>query len=123
VDSKEVAFVAAGRKALLAATRAARPCLLEPIVAMEISAPAQHLGDITGDLASRRGHVSGREAGADGTTRVLAQAPLSEVANYQSRLNSLTGGQGSYTLALSAYEPVPPTLQAQLAAQFKPAED
>jgi elongation factor G len=119
VDSKEIAFVTAGRKALVAAVQAARPCLLEPIVDVEIAAPEQDMGDITGDLASRRAQVSGTKAGAAGTLTVLAQAPLSELASYQSRLNSLTGGQGRYTVAFSHYEPVPPGVQTQLAAEFK----
>lgn len=123
VDSKEIAFVTAGRKALVAAVQAAQPCVLEPIVDMEISAPAEDLGDITGDLASRRAQVSGTQSGADGVLTVLAQAPLAELSTYQSRLNALTGGQGSFTLAFSHYEPVPPNLQAQLAAQYRPKEE
>jgi elongation factor G len=123
VDSKEIAFVTAGRKALIAAVQAARPCVLEPIVDMEISAPAQVLGDITGDLAARRAQVSGTQSGADGALTVLAQAPLAEVSSYQLRLNAITGGQGNFTMAFSHYEPVPPNLQAQLAAQYRPKED
>jgi len=123
VDSKEIAFITAGKKALQAAVQAARPSVLEPIVNIEISAPEQNIGDITGDLASRRGQVSGTQAGAAGTLTVLAQAPLSELASYQSRLNSLTGGQGRYTVAFSHYEAVPPAVQAQLAAQFKLKDD
>ena len=119
VDSKEIAFVTAGKKALIAAVQAARPCLLEPIVDVEISAPEQHMGDITGDLASRRGQVSGTQSAMAGALTVLAQAPLSELASYQSRLNSLTGGQGRYTIAFSHYEPVPPNVQQQLASQYK----
>lgn len=119
VDSKEIAFVTAGRKALVAAVQAARPCVLEPIVDVEIAAPEQHMGDITGDLAARRGQVSGTQSATAGALTVLAQAPLSELASYQSRLNSLTGGQGRYTLAFSHYEPVPPAVQAELASQYK----
>jgi elongation factor G len=118
VDSKEVAFIQAGKKALQAAVQAARPSVLEPIVNVEIAAPEQHIGDITGDLASRRGQVSGT-ASATGGLAVLAQAPLSELSSYQSRLNSLTGGQGRYTLAFSHYEAVPPPVQAQLASQYR----
>jgi elongation factor G len=119
VDSKEIAFVQAGKKALIEAVQSARPCLLEPIVNVEIAAPEHNMGDITGDLASRRGQVNGTESGLAGALTVLAQAPLAELASYQSRLNSLTGGQGRYTVAFSHYEPVPPTLQAQLASQYK----
>ncbi|HZY15003.1 MAG TPA: elongation factor G [Ramlibacter sp.] len=123
VDSKEIAFVTAGRKALVAAVQAARPCLLEPMVDVEITAPEQHMGDITGDLAARRGQVSGTQSSNTGALTVLAQAPLAELSSYQLRLNSLTGGEGRYTIAFSHYEPVPPTLQSQLVAQFKPKEE
>jgi elongation factor G len=119
VDSKEIAFVTAGKKALMAAVQAARPCVLEPIVTVEIAAPEHNMGDITGDLASRRGQVSGTRAGHNGALTVVAQAPLSELASYQSRLNSLTGGQGRYTLAFSHYETVPPQVQQQLMSQHK----
>jgi elongation factor G len=123
VDSKEIAFVQAGKKALIAAVQAARPCLLEPIVHVEIAAPEHNMGDITGDLASRRGQVSGTQSATAGALTVLAQAPLSELASYQSRLNSLTGGQGRYTIAFSHYEPVPATVQAHLASQYKVKDD
>jgi elongation factor G len=123
VDSKEIAFVTAAKKALVAAVQAARPCLLEPIVNVEIAAPEDNMGDITGDLASRRGQVSGTRADTEGALTVLAQAPLSELASYQTRLNSLTGGQGRYTIAFSHYEAVPPNVQTQLASQYKVKED
>ncbi|MEJ6021421.1 elongation factor G [Ramlibacter sp. PS4R-6] len=119
VDSKEIAFVTAAKKALQSAVQSARPCLLEPIVDVEISAPEQFMGDITGDLSSRRGQVNGTQSTSAGSLTVIAQAPLSELASYQSRLNSLTGGQGGYTLAFSHYEPVPPNVQHQLASQYK----
>jgi elongation factor G len=116
VDSKEVAFVAAGKKAFQAAIRAARPLLLEPIVQVEISAPEAAMGDITGDLASRRGHISGSANGSSGQMVVKASVPMSELSGYQNRLNALTAGQGRYTLALSHYEAVPPQVQQQLMA-------
>ncbi|WP_048440420.1 elongation factor G [Caenimonas sp. SL110] len=122
VDSKEIAFIQAGKRALIAAVQAARPSVLEPIVNVEIAAPQDNIGDITGDLASRRGQVSGTATVATGLA-VLAQAPLSELASYQSRLNALTGGQGRYTLAFSHYEAVPPGVQAQLASQYRIKEE
>jgi elongation factor G len=118
VDSKEIAFMTAGKKALQAAVQAARPSVLEPIVNIEISAPEQNIGDITGDLASRRGQVSGTTS-SSGALAVVAQAPLSELSSYQSRLNALTGGQGRYTIEFSHYEPVPPQVQQQLVSQHK----
>jgi elongation factor G len=119
VDSKEIAFVTAGKKAFMAAIREARPIVLEPIVNVEINAPSNALGDITGDLASRRGMVSGTANGAPGTMTVRGQAPMSELLGYQSRLNALTSGQGRYTIDFSHYEAVPPNTQQQLVGQFK----
>jgi len=123
VDSKEIAFVTAGRKAFMAAIREARPIMLEPIVHIEITAPEPALGDITGDLASRRGMVSGTANGAPGTMTVRGQAPMSELLGYQSRLNALTSGQGRYTINFSHYEAVPPNTQQQLVSEFKVRDD
>ena len=123
VDSKEIAFITAGRKALIAAVQAAAPNVLEPIVTMEIAAPEAHIGDITGDLASRRGHVNRTQAGGNGALTVVGQAPLSELASYQSRLNALTGGQGSFRLEFSHYESVPPTVQRELVSQYRVRDD
>jgi elongation factor G len=119
VDSKEIAFVTAARKAMLAAVREARPVVLEPVVDLEIHAPDGTLGDITGDLAARRGLVSGTDRGAPGQVLVRGQAPMSELVGYQSRLHALTAGQGRYTLALSHHAPVPPALQQQLVAAHR----
>jgi elongation factor G len=119
VDSKEIAFVTAGRKAFLAAVREARPIVLEPIVNVEIIAPDVSMGDITGDLSAKRGQVSGSANGSNSTMVIQAMAPLSELSGYQSRLNAMTSGQGRYTIELSHYEPVPPAVQQQLMGQFK----
>jgi elongation factor G len=119
VDSKEIAFITAGRKALIAAVQAATPNVLEPIVNMEIAAPEQNIGDITGDLAARRGQVNGTQSATSGALTVVGQAPLSELSSYQSRLNALTGGQGSFRLEFSHYESVPPTVQRQLMSQYR----
>jgi len=114
VDSKEIAFVTAGRKAFMDAIRKARPIVLEPIVQIEVSAPDQSMGDITGDLSGKRGLVTGTANLASGNVLIRGQAPMSELSNYQSRLNAMTAGQGRYTIALSHYDPVPPAVQAQL---------
>jgi elongation factor G len=97
--------------------------VLEPIVTMEIAAPGANIGDITGDLAARRGQVNGTQSGGNGALTVVGQAPLSELASYQSRLNALTGGQGRYTLEFSHYEPVPPALQRELQSHYRVRED
>lgn len=123
VDSKEIAFVTAGRKAFLAAVQEARPIVLEPIVHVEIGAPGGTLGDITGDLAGRRGMVSATSSAADGSALVRGQAPLSELLDYQNRLNAMTAGQGRYTVAMSHYEAVPPNVQQQLVNTFKPHDE
>jgi elongation factor G len=119
VDSKDIAFATAGRKAFLAAIREARPSVLEPIVNIEISAPDHAVGDITGDLSSKRGLVTGTANGAPGMMLVRGTAPLSELSGYQSRLNALTAGQGRYSIEFARYEAVPPSVQQQLAAQFQ----
>ncbi len=121
VDSKEVAFVSAGRKAFLDAVQKAAPAVLEPIVHVEINAPGTVMGDITADLATRRARIDGNEARARGRIVVSAYVPLAEVTDYQNRLKALTGGEGSFTLQLSHYDPVPPRKQQELASAWKPA--
>lgn len=123
VDSKEVAFIAAGRKALMAAVREARPLVLEPIVHVDITAPEFAMGDITGDLAARRAQINGTRSLMAGAITVQAQAPMSELSSYQTRLNSMTSGQGRYTLQLSHYEAVPPNTQSQLLAAHHVQEE
>lgn len=123
VDSKEIAFVTAGRRAFLGALREARPIVLEPIVHIEITVPDAAMGDITGDLSSRRGLVNGTANGAPGTMIVRGLAPMSELSGYQMRLNALTSGQGRYTVELSHYEAVPPGVQSALMAQHKTQDD
>ena len=123
VDSKDIAFATAGRKAFLAAIRDARPLVLEPIVHIEISASDTAMGDITGDLSAKRGLVTGTRNGAAGQVVVRGQVPMSELSGYQSRLNALTSGQGRYSIELSHYEAVPPAVQQQLMGQFRGHDD
>jgi len=114
VDSKEVAFKIAGRYAFRDAVMKARPVILEPYVNLAITVPDTYLGTITGDLNSRRGRIMGMEAGAGGTQTIKVQVPLAEVAQYNTQLRSITGGQGSYTMELSHYESVPAHVQQQI---------
>jgi elongation factor G len=118
VDSKEVAFVSAGRKAFLDAIAKARPIVLEPVVGLEVNCPAANMGDVTGDLSSRRGQVTGTKTLQAGNLAVTGLAPLAELDGYAARLKSMTGGQGAWSMSLSHYEQAPPPLQAQLAAEF-----
>ncbi len=123
VDGKEVAFVTAGRKAVIEAVRGARPIVLEPIVSVEIVAPEASIGDLTGDLSSRRGHITGTDGRGHGMSAITGEVPLAEISDYQSRLKSLTGGQGSYTIEFARYAAVPPNVQQQMAGKFQLRED
>lgn len=119
VDGKEVAFVTAGRKAVIEAIRAARPIVLEPIVSIEIVGPENAVGDLTGDLSARRGHITGTDGRGHGMLAISGEVPLAELNDYQSRLKSLTGGQGSYSIEFARYSAVPPNVQQQLASKFQ----
>jgi len=125
VDSKEVAFVSAGKKAFLDAVKNAGPTVLEPIVLVNISVPADSMGDITGDLATKRGRINGNDSLPGNRASVSAYVPLAEIPDYQTRLKALTGGEGTYTMNVSHYDPVPPRTLQELIAAWKPqaAED
>ena len=123
VDSKEVAFIAAGRKAFQDAVSRARPQVLEPIVDLEVQAPEQHMGDISGGLAAKRGRISGTDAARGGEIVVRAQVPLSELDGYAAELKSATAGRGRYAIDFSHYEPVPPQVQARLAEGWRPRQE
>ncbi len=116
VDSKEVAFRTAGKFAFIDAIQKAKPAILEPIVNLEITVPAHYMGDIASDLSGRRGRIQGQDMLPGNIACIKAQAPLSEVMQYNSQLRSVTGGQGSYTMELSHYEPVPGNVQQQIVA-------
>jgi elongation factor G len=116
VDSKEIAFVTAGRHAFEDAVAQAGAVILEPIVRAEISVPSHAVGDITADLATRRGRVTGQSSLPGGQLTVSALVPLAELTDYAVRLKSLTAGEGTYTLDLSHYETVPPRRQQELSA-------
>jgi elongation factor G len=117
VDSKEVAFISAGKRAFMDAIGKARPIILEPIVNIEVNAPEANMGDIAGDISAKRGQISGTDSMQAGTLSIKGQVPLSELSNYQARLKSVTAGQGSFSVELSHYEPVPPNVQKDLAVQ------
>lgn len=119
VDSKEIAFLIAGRKAFQDAAAKAGAVLLEPIVTVEVTAPTDRVGNITGDLAARRARINGSDmAGAD-TMRITAEVPLAEIEGYASRLNTLTGGAGTWTMAFNRYDTVPPPVQKTLTEQYR----
>lgn len=118
VDSSELAFKLAGALAYKEAMAQARPTLLEPVMNVEISAPNEYVGDLMGDLSSRRGHVQGMDS-ADDDTVIKAQVPMAELLTYGAQLRSITQGRGSFHLEFSHYAEVPHSLQDKVIAQAK----
>ncbi len=123
VDSKDIAFATAGRKAFIDAVDKARPVILEPIVKISITAPDSCMGDLAGDLSGRRGRISGSESKHGGHITIDGEVPLAELSGYDARLKALTGGEGTYSIELSHYEAVPATIQKQLADAYQRSED
>jgi elongation factor G len=123
VDSKDIAFMSAGRKAFLDALAKARPIVLEPIVNVAITAPEERMGDIAGELSGHRAHIRGSDTPRPGLVQINAQAPLSEMEHFPARLKSLTAGHGSYSLEFSHYEQAPAQLQQKLVAAHRPAAE
>jgi len=118
VDSKEIAFIIAGRKGFSLAIEAAKPVLLEPIVDVEIEIPSQYMGDISSDLNSRRARIQGMESVGE-TQIIRAQAPLAEMQTYSTQLRSITAGEGSFTMDFSHYDVVPGNVAQQVIAKAK----
>ncbi len=119
VDSKEIAFVSAGRKAVIDAFSKAAPIMLEPIVNIDIDAPEAYVGDMTAEIASKRGQITGTQQRSADIISTTGQVPLAELADFQNRLRSITGGQGSYSVEFSHYAQVPAQMQQQLMSQHK----
>jgi len=122
VDSSEMAFKIAGSLAFRQGMELAKPTLLEPIMHVDITAPAEYIGDIMGDLNSRRGRVEGVDAEGDSQT-VRARVPMSEMLTYGSTLRSITQGRGSFHMEMSHYEEVPRNLQEKIIAESKKAKE
>ncbi|ELP6986499.1 elongation factor G [Vibrio vulnificus] len=114
VDSKEIAFVIAGKKAFLDAVKKADPIVLEPIVQLELTIPTNNVGDVTGDLSGNRGLIEGTEPQANNLTLIKGKSPLNELQDYARKLRALTGGEGSFNMSLSHYEPAPPAVQKRV---------
>ena len=123
VDSKEIAFVFAGRNAFLDAIKNAGPQILEPIVSVDVTVPDSDMGDITGNLAGRRARISGTESLRGGLVTIRADIPLSSLSDYHTELKSLTQGQGTYAMEFSHYDPVPSSVQQDLIKAHRPKED
>lgn len=123
VDSKEIAFITAGRKAFLDAISKAAGQILEPVVHIEIRVPDRHVGDVTGSLAGKRARIHGTDTQDGDELLIKAQVPLAEIADYQTELRSLTAGKGRYAIEFSHYEAVPPSVQRRLIDAYKPRLD
>ena len=120
VDSKEIAFVSAGKWAFIDAVQKARPVLMEPYALLEITAPSKYLGDLAGHISTKRGRVQSSDVLSGDQCMVKAIAPLSELQNYANELKSMTGGAGNFTMDYSHDERTPPQVQQQVIAAFKP---
>ena len=123
VDSKEVAFVAAGKRAFADAISKARPIVLEPVVKIEVTTPSTSVGDITGHLSGIRGRIAGSDTVPGNRVKISARVPLAELGDYQTTLKSLTGGEGMFTMEFDRYETVPQPVQKELAKNFRPDAD
>jgi elongation factor G len=119
VDSSEQAFKTASATALRKAFEKARPVLLEPIVSVEVTIPAAKFGDISADMSTRRGHITGMDTLPGGSQVIQAIVPLAEMLSYATQLKSMTGGQGSFSMELRGYEPVPPNIQQQIVEKYQ----
>ena len=114
VDSKEIAFIAAGKKAFLDAIGKAKPVILEPYVEISVTVPSWCMGDITGHLATDRGMVIGSESIENNKVCIQARVPLANMSDYSNQLKSMTAGEGEFSMEMSHYEPVPAQIQKEL---------
>ncbi len=113
----------AGKRAFIDAVRAARPIVMEPIVDITVTVPDYCLGDVAGDLSSMRGSIKGTNGLSGGRAEISGQAPLKEVQGYHSRLKSLSGGEGTFSMAFSHYAQMPAPDQAALVSTFRHEDD
>ena len=123
VDSSETAFRTAARMVFKQVFEKARPCLLEPIVKMEITVPESKVGDVYSDMSGRGGRLQGSDTAGGNLQTVKAEVPLREVTTYARTLSSMTGGQGSYTMEFNHYDVMPANVQQEIMAKAKMQED
>ena len=120
VDSKDIAFQIAGRRAFEKAFLQCAPTLLEPIVRIEVNVTQDHIGDIIGDLNARRGRILASDSQGEAAT-IQALVPLAEIQSYQAQLKSMTSGEGTFTIAFDHYDVVPPEIQKKIIARHEAA--
>jgi elongation factor G len=118
VDSSEMAFKIAGSLAIKAAAQKAKPVLLEPIMTVEVVVPEEYMGDVIGDLNSRRGRIEGMEL--RGTSQIIkAMVPLAQMFGYATELRSRTQGRGSFTMHFGKYEEVPAAIAEEIISRVQ----
>ena len=122
VDSKPVAFEIAGREAFKLAVQDASPVMFEPIMNVRVVVPEANMGDVMGDLNTRRGRVQGTES-ERGNTVVVAHVPLAEMLRYTTNIRSITGGRGYFTMEFDRYETVPQHLAAEIIEAHKKEQE
>ena len=118
VDSNEISFMLAGRNAFSTAFKEAGPKILEPVYDVEVSVPADYLGDVMSDLQGRRAIIMGMNS-EKGYEKLLAKVPLKEMSSYSTSLSSITGGRASFTMKFSSYELVPSDVQDKLLKAYE----
>lgn len=123
VDSKEIAFKTAARVAFKNGVLSAKPVILEPIVNLEVTVPSKYTGTILGDLNTRRGRIENQDSLPGDLQVIYAKVPLAEVTRYKATLDSVTQGQGSYTMEFSHYDQVPGNIQQQIIAKAAKVAD
>jgi elongation factor G len=116
VDSSEMAFKIAGSMAFQDAAKKARPVLLEPVMRVEVVVPKEYMGDVMGNLSSRRGQIQSQED-RGGTQIIAARVPLSEMFGYSTNLRSMSQGRGTYTMQFAAYDEVPKSVAEEIIAK------
>ncbi len=119
VDSSEMAFKIAASLAIQKGVIAAQPCLLEPIMEIEVTVPEEYMGDINGDMNSRRGRILGMEPVGGGRQCIRAIVPEAEILRYSTELRSMTGGRGSYSVKFDHYDEVPEHVAQQIIAEYQ----
>lgn len=117
VDSNEISFVTAARHAVQEAAQAAKPIVLEPLITLSVRVADEHFGGISAELSGRRGRVTGTDSPQPGWTEITSQVPMAEMDGFESRLKSISGGDGSCSIAFSHYEPAPFEVQQRLAKE------
>ena len=118
VDSSEMAFKVAGSMAIKEGVKAAKPVILEPIMKVEIEVPEEYLGDVIGDISSRRGRIEGMEAiEGTGIQKVNAMVPLAEMFGYATDIRSKTQGRGTFSMEFANYEQVPTNIKEEIIAK------